>query len=162
MPKSTEAWRKLKAAHRRGPKTVRLQRPRKKNGIPALANPKNIKKIQIIQDDASEQRYMVLIVFKQVFESMRLSAENTYTMPRNKLVGMASLFKKVLDEFGHNDYILGRLKEMKLNNRIGKCVIATGRVKKPDATFYITKPIIKKKDASTKPVIATKRTFEVL
>lgn len=144
MPKSTEAWRKLKAAHRRGPKTVRLQRPRKKDGIPALANPKNIKKIQIIQDDASEKRFMVLIVFKQVFESMRLNSENTYTMPRNKLVGTASQFKKVLGEFGHNDYILGRLKEMKLNNRIGKCVIATGKVKKPDATFYITKPIIHK------------------
>ena len=108
---------------------------------------------------------MILVVFKQVFESMRLRAENTYTMPRNKLVGKARLFKRVLNEFGHNDYILGRLKEMKLDNKIGKCLIATGKLKKPDATFYITQPVIKPK-AFRPPSTVTQRVkpedFEVI
>jgi hypothetical protein len=140
MPKSSDAWRKLKAAHRKGPKRVRLQRPRKKSGIPALANPQNVKKIQIIQDGGVDKHYMVLVVFKQVFASMRLGP--FYTMPRDKLTGKAALFKRVLDEFGHNDYILGRLKEMKLDNKIGKCLIVTGKLKEPDATFYITRPVV--------------------
>ena len=90
MPKGTKAWRKLRAAHRRGPKMIKLQMPRKKDGIPALANPENIKKIQIIQNSMNNKRHMILIVFKQVFASMHLSG--TYTMPRNRLVGKARLF----------------------------------------------------------------------
>lgn len=157
MPKGTEAWRQLKAAHQRGPKRVRLQRPRKKDGIPALANPKNIKKIQIIQDDT---KYMVLIVFKQVFASMHLRPKHTYTMARNRLVGKAILFKNVLDKFGHNDYIFGRLKEMKLDNMIGKCLITTGKLKDPDATFNITRPV----KVCRQPVVEQRETadFEVM
>ena len=144
MPKGNEAWRKLRAVHRRGPKRVRLQMPRKKNGIPALANPENIKKIQIVQDDIYKKRHMVIIVFKQVFASIHL--KGLYTMPRNRLTRKATLFERVLDEFGHNDYIMGCLKEMKLDNQIGKCLIMTGKLKEPDATFYITNPITKRKE----------------
>ena len=64
-------------------------------------------------------------------------------MPRNRLTDNASLFKKVLDEFGHNDYILGNVREKKLDNKIGRCLIMTGKLKEPDATFYITRPILK-------------------
>jgi len=143
MPKSSDAWRKLRAAHRKGPKRVRLQRPRKKNGIPALANPENVKKIQIVQGDGVDKHYMILVVFNQVFASMRLRPPRLYTMSRNMLTGNATLFKKVLDEFGHNDYILGAIREKKLDNRIGRCLIMTGKLKEPDATFCITRPVIK-------------------
>jgi len=164
MPKGNEAWRQLRAAHRRGPKRIQLQRPRKKDGIPALANPENISKIQIIQDDGpSNKRYMILIVFKQVFASMRLKQERPYTMPRNRLLGKAVLFKKVLDKFEHNDYILGQLKEMKLDNKIGKCLIMTGKLKKPDATFYITRPVIERNPVQKPPTVrCTPQDFEVM
>ena len=144
MPKSSEAWKKLVASHRKGPKRVRIHRPRKKNGVPALANPENIKKIQIVQNDGFKEKHMGLVVFKGVFASMNLKQSGVYTMPRNQLNRTARLFKSLLDEFSHNDYILGRLREKKLTNKIGKCVIFTGKIKEPDATFQIM-PVLKKK-----------------
>jgi hypothetical protein len=137
--KISAAWKELRKIHRKGPKRVRIDNPRRKNGVDPLTVRKNIKIIRVfINKGYSENNKMTIIIFNRVFEELGLFREKSYKMERNKLTRAGIAFKKLFDTFGHNEYLQKTQKEMKLDNAVGRCLIFAEHFKVYDTTLYIT------------------------
>lgn len=135
----TEAWKKLVRIHRKGPKRIKLSEPRSKNGRSPLTMPEHSKRVQIILENGTCTTQKIgVAIFNKAFEDMGLKQKEVYRMTRNKLTRAGHLLRECLDMFEHNDFILGRLKEKRLDNCVGKCIIMTGTIVNPDAHLYIT------------------------
>lgn len=78
-----------------------------------------------------------IVVFNQAFTDMGLVQDKTYTMAKNKLTRAARALTRCIELFGHNDFILGRMRELKLDNCVGRCIVMTGKIKNPDAQLTI-------------------------
>ena len=69
---------------------------------------------------------------------MGLLQDKAYTMAKNQLTRGGRALKKCIELFGHNDFILGRIRELKLDNCVGRCIVMTGKIKNPDVVLNIT------------------------
>tara|TARA_B100000780_G_scaffold259930_1_gene211286 strand:- start:162 stop:686 length:525 start_codon:yes stop_codon:yes gene_type:complete len=136
--KGSDAWKNIVRLHKRGPKRVKLARPRRKGDDDPLLVPKHSKRIQIILNDGIySDRKIGVVVFNQAFTEMGLGRKKEYTMTKNKLTRAGHALRKCLDLFSSNDYILGHLREKKLNNFVGRCIVMTGKINKPDVLLNI-------------------------
>lgn len=133
----SDAWKNLVRVVKRGPKRVKMNRRRSRNGVNPLSDPKATKRIQIVQTGLYERRLGVAVL-NSVFDRMNLEDGGEYSMHRGELTRAARLLKKAINLFGHNDFVLGdRMVELKLDNFVGKCVVLTGDIKNPNATLII-------------------------
>lgn len=138
--KKSDAWKELVRVHRRGPKRVKTHRPRRKNGEHPLSDPKKARRIQVVLKSPFGSNKLGICLFQSVFEQLGLVEGETYTMPRDAPTRPAVLLHKAIDTFGHNDFMLGnRMREIKLDNIVGRCIVLTGPVRDPNATFIIVK-----------------------
>lgn len=131
--KGTKAWKNLLQIHRKGPKRIRINAPRKRNGVDALMIRENVKKILI--NLKYVEKSVWAIVFKQKCNELNIS-DGTFNMSKDRPKGIAKLLKKGYESFEHNDFILGKFKELKLE-RIGRCFLSTGTCKQPDIILNI-------------------------
>ena len=145
--KKTDAWKNLLKIHKRGPKRVRINAPRKRKGVDALMIRENVKKV-LINLKYSEKSVWA-IVFKQKCNELNVS-DGTFSMPKDHPNLIAKLLKKGYESFGHNDFILGKFKELKLE-RIGRCFFSTGSCENPDIILNIEESQVElQKRAATK------------
>ena len=140
MPKSkrkkkSAAFKALVKAHKKGPKRVTLYKERMKDGTDPLLLPEKTKHIQLIIDDGYEPTYTCVVVLNNVFKKMSLSQYKEYTMFNDRLTAAARHLVKTFDALDHNDRVLERVREMKLE--IGRCLVVAGKFKVPDATLCI-------------------------
>lgn len=131
--KGTDAWQNLVRLHKKGPKRVKVSIPRSKNGVSPLTLSEHSKRIQIVMGE----RKIGVAVFNHVFVAMGLVPQNEYTMEATKLTRAGQLLRKTLEMFSHNDFIFGQLRELKLDNCVGKCIVMTGKIARPDALLII-------------------------
>ena len=131
--KGSDAWKNILKIHKRGPKRVRINAPRKRKGVDALMIRENVKKV-LINLKYSKQSVWA-IVFKQKCHELNVS-DGTFSMPKDRPNFIAKLLKKGYESFGHNDFILGKFKEFKLE-RIGRCFLSTGTCENPDIILNI-------------------------
>ena len=59
-------------------------------------------------------------------------------MAKNQFTRGGRALQKCIELFGHNDFILGRIRELKLENCVGRCIVMTGKIKSPDVVLNIT------------------------
>ena len=136
--KGSDAWTNILRVHKRGPKRVRVSRPRRRNNIDPLTLPEHSKRIQIaLKDNAFKSNFVGIVVFNQAFTDMGLVQDETYTMSKNKLTRAGHALQKCIELFGHNDFILGRIRELKLDNCVGRCIVMTGKINSPDVVLNI-------------------------
>ena len=133
-PKGTDAWKNLVRLHKKGPKRIKIAVPRKKDGICPLTRTTHSKRIQIV---VSSGKKIGVVVFNQAFIDMGLSHKTTQKMSIDKLTRAGHLLRKTLSIFKHNDFILGQIREMKLDNCVGKCIVMTGDIVNPDIYLNI-------------------------
>ncbi len=95
----------------------------------------NVKKILINLKYSNNSVWA--IVFKYKCNQLNVT-DGTFNMPRNRLKLIAKLLKRGYESFEHNDFILGRSKEFKLD-RIGRCFLSTGTCNSPDIILNIEK-----------------------
>lgn len=144
--KGTDAWKKLVRLHKKGPKRIKVSVPRSKNGVSPLTMPEHSKRIQIVLGD----RKIGVVVFNHIFVEMGLVLQQQYTMQVNKLTRAGQLLRKTLHMFSHNDFILGQIRELKLDNCVGRCIVMTGKIVKPDAQLIIEP--VQRRLSSPRPV----------
>lgn len=137
--KGSDAWKNIVRIHKRGPKRVKVSRPRRRNDVDPLVVPEHSKRIQIVlKDGAFEPKFVGIAVFNQAFTDMGLVQDKMYTMAKNKLTRAGRALNRCIELFGHNDFILGRMRELKLDNCVGRCIVMTGKIKSPDVVLNIT------------------------
>ena len=135
--KGTDAWRNLLKVHKKGPKRVRINRPRKKNGIDPLTTEEHARKVQIIfKQSCGKDNSMCIHMFKESFHKIGLKEGCVQKMTEKQYTRAARDLEKTFGVFTHNDYLLTNIKEMKLET-IGRCILITGKLRKPDATLHI-------------------------
>ena len=84
--KGSDAWKNIVRIHKRGPKRVKVSRPRRRNDVDPLVVPEHSKRIQIVlKDGAFEPKFVGIAVFNQAFTDMGLVQDKMYTMAKNKL-----------------------------------------------------------------------------
>lgn len=139
----SDAWKDLVKVHRRGPKRVRVSRqPRGLNGVKGLTHPDYSKRIQIIDKRNMFEQKLGICVFKSVFGKLGLKEGGEYSMTDKTLTKAARCLKKPLETYTYNDYVAGdRIRELKLTNFVGKCIIMTGDIKNANATLTIEKEL---------------------
>jgi len=134
----SDAWKDLVRVHRRGPKRLLVVRPRRKDGMMPLANPEFSKRIQVVDKTHFSERRTGISVLSTAFSKLGLKDGGVYTATLGESMRALRLLKKPLEAFGHNDHVLGgRIREFKLENCVGKCVVLTGTIKNVDATIII-------------------------
>jgi len=133
--KKSAAFQSLVKAHKKGPKRCTLYTERMKDGIDPLLLPKKTKHIQLIIDDGYEPTYTCVVVLNTAFKKMSLSRYKKYTMFNDRLITAARHLVKTFEALNHNDRVLERVREMKLD--IGRCLVVAGKFKVPDATLCI-------------------------
>ena len=135
--KGTDAWRNLIKVYKKGPKRVRINHPRKKNGIDPLTTVEHARKVQIIfKQSSGKDKLMCIHMFKESFHKIGLREGCVQTMTEKHYTRAARHLEKTFDVFTHNDYLLSNIREMKLET-IGRCILITGKLRKPDATLHI-------------------------
>lgn len=141
MPRRTkmsEAYKKLRSAHRKGPKRVQNSRPRRSKGYDPLTDPKHARKIQIHLDYESDGKSIVVIMFQQAFSKLRLVQGKTYNMDRDRLTSAAKALRKTFESRTHNDFMMQKFSEMNIRNGVGRCFVFVGvSIEHPDATLRI-------------------------
>jgi hypothetical protein len=158
--KTSSAWKNLKKIHQKGPKRVRIDKPRKRKGIDPLTVRANVKFVRVfIQKVTEEDKKMTIIIFNRVFQEMGLYAKNEFTMEKDRLTRAGAGFKKLFDAFGHNDYVRKVQREMKLSNIVGRCLIFAEHFKTFDTTLYIT-PTSKEKEKQLTTAEHVRQLFE--
>ena len=157
--KGSDAWKNIVRIHKRGPKRIKVSRPRRKGDVDPLVVPEHSKRIQIVLEDGMsyKKNFVGIVVFNQAFTDMGLVQDKTYKMTKNKLTRAGNALRKCIELFGHNDFILGRLRELKLDNCVGRCIVMTGKINKPDAILNITP---EKKKISKHALDMTKNLFD--
>ena len=153
--KGSDAWKNIVRIHKRGPKRIKVSRPRRKAGYDPLVESEHSKRIQILLNDSKHK--IVIVVFNQAFTDMGLIQDKTYTMAKNKLTRAGNALRKCIELFGHNEFILGCLRELKLDNCVGRCIVMTGKINKPDAVLNITP---EKRKLSKHALDMTKKLFD--
>jgi hypothetical protein len=133
--KGSDAWKKLLKIHKKGPKRIKINTPRKKDGVDALMIRENVKKILINLKYSNKSVWA--IVFKCKCDQLNVR-DGIFNMSRNRLKLIAKLLKKGYESFGHNDFMLGCSNEFKLD-RIGRCFLSTGTCNSPDIILNIEK-----------------------
>ena len=134
----SDAYKKLRSAHRKGPKRVQNSRPRRSKGYDPLSDPKHARKIQIHLDYETGEKSIVVIMFRQAFSALRIIQNKTYNMDRDRLTKAAKELRKTFESWTHNDFILKKFREMKIGNGVGRCFVFVGAsVEDPDATLRI-------------------------
>lgn len=154
--KGSCAWKKLVRGHKRGPKRVNLSRPRRKGDVDPLTVPGHSKRIQIILSSDGAQNKIGVSVFNQVFTELGLVQYKGYTMTKNRLTRAGHALRKCLKTFEHNDFILGQIHELKLDNCVGRCIVMTGKFSKPDAILHI----VDENGPTPEPRVQIKKMFE--
>lgn len=136
--KMSDAYKKLRSAHRKGPKRVKNSRPRRSKGYDPLSDPKHARRIQICLDYTSQKQNIVVVIFHQAFNQLKLVQGKTYNMDRDRLTNAAKILRKTFESWSHNDFILQKFKELKIGNVVGRCFVFAGTsVEDPDATLRI-------------------------
>jgi len=138
--KGSDAWKNIVRIHKRGPKRVKVSIPRRKADYDPLVESEHSKRIQIVLEDGMsyKKNFVGIVVFKQAFSDMGLVQDKTYKMTKNKLTRAGNALRKCIELFGHNDFVLGRMRELKLDNCVGRCIVMTGKIKSPDVVLNIT------------------------
>ena len=94
-----------------------------------------------------------ICVFNSVFGKLGLKEGGEYTMTNKTLIKAARCLKKPLETYTYNDYVAGnRIRELKLTNFVGKCIIMTGDIKNANATLIIEKELTPQQLATQKYV----------
>lgn len=161
--KGSDAWKNILRIHKRGPKRVKVSVPRRKLDYDPLTEPEHSKRVQIVLNDgASKPKLIGIAVFNQAFADMGLVQYKTYTMAKNKLTRAGCALRKCIELFGHNDFILGRMRELKLDNCVGRCIVMTGKINKPDVQLTINpdKRELSKNDGYVKELFSSKTTYK--
>jgi hypothetical protein len=152
--KGTDAWKSLVRMHKKGPKRIKIAVPRSKDGVSPLTMSEHTKRVQIVvSGDFGIPRKIGVVVFKQAYIDMGLTHKTVQKMTIVKMTRAGQLLRKTLDIFKHNDFILGHIREIKLDNCIGRCIVMTGKIVKPDIYLHI--------DLSTVETTVTKSTKNV-
>jgi len=133
----SSAWKKLISQHKKGPKRIKLQNPRFKQGVDPLNILENVKRVQIILKTECNPKYISVVMFNQSFSNIGLHSGDNISMPMDKLRRAGHAFRNIFDIFGHNERILGAEKEKKLGGLIGRCIMFTEKFKICDATITI-------------------------
>ena len=135
-PKQSKHWKKLRCLHRKGPKRVKIPKPRKKNGVDPLLVRENVNFVHV---ELPCGNICTVIMFKTVFSQLNLKVSETYTMPIDRLTPAGRCLKKIYHSFGHNDFILKCSREIKMDNIVGRCLVFCQAFTCPDAILKITK-----------------------
>lgn len=135
-PKPSKHWKQLRKQHRKGPKRIRIPKPRMKNGVDPLLVRENVKFVQVELPDGN---ICTVVIFKTVFSQLCLEVSKTYTMPMDRLTHSGRCLKKIYHSFGHNDFVLKASREMKMDNIVGRCLVFCQAFSGPDAILKITK-----------------------
>jgi len=136
--KGTDAWKSLVRMHKKGPKRIKIAVPRSKDGINPLTISEHSKHVQIVvSGDFGKPRKIGVVVFNQAYIDMGLTHKTIQKMTISKMTRAGHLLRKTLHVFKHNDFILGQIREMKLDNCVGRCIVMTGKIVKPDIYLHI-------------------------
>lgn len=136
--KKSDAWKQLLRVHKRGPNRVKTHRARRRNGEHPLSDPKKSRRIQVVLKGPFGDNKLGVCVFRTVFEQLGLLEGQTYRMCRDALTRPAMLLRKAIDAYGHNDFVMGApMRELKLDNIVGRCIVLTGTVREAHATFVL-------------------------
>lgn len=137
-PKMSDAYKKLRSAHRKGPKRVQNSRPRRSKGYDPLSDPKHSRRVQIHLDYETGEKSIVVFMFGQAFSALKFIQDKTYNMDRDRLTKAAKELRKTFESWTHNDFMLKKFREMKIGNGVGRCFVFVGAsVEDPDATLRI-------------------------
>ena len=137
--KKSEAWKKLRSAVRKGPKRVRIGRPRRNKESDPLLEPKNHKKVQISIESGFEKGTLIVFMFTDAFKKLNLIQGQKYTMAHDKLTRAGKCLKSIFKYARINDYIRKHSEEKRLPNFVGRCIIFYGaRLENADAYIHIT------------------------
>lgn len=138
--KQSDAYKKLRAAVRKGPKRVKISRPRRSTHQDPLTKPENVKRVQICLQYGMDERTLVVVMFKQAFSELGFVQHKIYNMERNRLTRGVKLFKKIYEKAPSVDFTRKKFKEIKLGYGVGRCLIFFGSsIENPDATINIQK-----------------------
>ena len=145
MPKKnrgTDAWKELVKMHKKGPKRITLNRKKRPADHTPVTDMKQSKIVQLVSKDGFSTKNVIIILYKERFDELRLKVGKTYTTSMKTPFRTARILKKALTKMTHNDYVL---KNVKLEKYAGKCVVFAGISKNPDAIiYYIPEKIIHK------------------
>jgi len=158
--RGSDAWKNIVRLHRRGPKRIKVSVPRRSDDYDPLVESEHSKRIQIILNDGSKNPPKIGVsVFNQAFTDMGLTQYKAYTMVKNRLTRAGHALKKCLELFEHNDFILGGMRELKLDNCVGRCIVMTGKINKPDVQLTIN-PEKRELSKKVKELFSSKTTYK--
>tara|TARA_B110000008_G_scaffold7792_1_gene7605 strand:+ start:3420 stop:3686 length:267 start_codon:yes stop_codon:yes gene_type:complete len=68
-----------------------------------------------------------------------MTLNESYEMPRDRLTKIGRVFTNIVELFTHNDIVLKKKKELKLDWPMRRCVAMVGTASTPDASIRIHK-----------------------
>lgn len=89
--KKSDAWKKLYSAVQKGPKRVRIGRPRRNIDSDPLLEPKRHKKVQISIEVGFQEGTLTVFIFTAAFKK--------YTMAHDKLTRAGKYLKSIFKAF---------------------------------------------------------------
>lgn len=145
--KKSSAWKKLRSAAAKGPKRIRMARPRRRGDKDPLTQSGTRRVVSVTIESGYEATgTLVVVMFVDAFEQLRLKRGKKYSMAHDQLTKAGRCLKPLFKAVSHNDYILERKRERKLTNCVGRCFVQYGIVVgEPDASIHITYSELEKK-----------------
>jgi len=133
-----DEWKKLRKAHTKGPKRVKLSVERRKNGVDPILTPEHSRRIQIRIETKDSDKIVSVIVLKSVFEQMGLRIGDVKTMKEDKLHKSARSLRKTFDVIGHNERVLNTAKLVNFDNFVRRAWVCGKAFPEYDAKLRIT------------------------
>jgi len=136
--KMSKEWKKLRSAHRKGPKRVNLSVERRKNGVDPILTPEHSRRIQFEFETRTTNKYVSVIVLKSVFERMGLHVGDDLQMKEGQLHKSARSLRKTFDVLEHNDRVLKTAKLVKFDSYVRRAWVFGEPFGKHDAILRIS------------------------
>ena len=155
--KAGEEWKKLRKAHLKGPKRVKLPVERRRKGVDPLLSAEHSRRIQIEFETRHSDKFVSVIVLRSVFEQMGLKVGDVKTMKEDQLHQSARSLRKTFDVLVHNDRVLNRSKLVKFNTFVRRAWVFGNAFSECDAHLRITHS-----DKSLATLAATKKHIDDL
>lgn len=135
--KMSEEWKRLRTAHRRGPKRVKIPIERRKNGVDPILTPEHSRRVQIMFEDKDSDKYVSVIVLKSVFERMGLHCGDDIQTKEGNLHRAAFRLRKTFDVLQHNDRVLNTPKLVKFDSYVRRAWVFGNPFREYDAIIRI-------------------------